>query len=139
MNRNQLATAVRSLSERGRLAAGKFRARSPVAHGIVVTLFSALCVYLSSKLLNPLVFYAYWNAICWPVDGLMIGVMLLRPRSDWPWIMLGYVVASVPGQVISGMPAPMIFMDTVCNLFEIGFAALSLPAFNRLWTAVRRS
>lgn len=129
---------VAACTEGARAAAHRTQTSSPIVPGILVTLLSALGVFLCSTLLEPLVFYAYWNAICWPVDGLIIGVLLLCSRKHWPWILAGYVFASVSGLVSAHTPPPAIFMDVVCNLFEMAFAALSLPAFGNLSEWLRR-
>lgn len=107
-------------------------------HGLAVTLISALSVYLVSMLLDPVVFYAYWNAICWPIDGSLIGVMLMCRRRDWPWIMMGYVLALLPGRIGHGVPIPMTVIDNVCNILEMSIAALALPAFTELSEWLRR-
>ena len=113
-------------------AAARLRNRSPIAQGIATMLVSALGVYLNSKLLDPLVFYADLHAICWPIDGLLIGVLLLCSRRNWPWIMAGYAITTATHLRLLGQPAIQVAGDTVCNLFEMVFAAAVLPRFTNL-------
>jgi diguanylate cyclase (GGDEF)-like protein len=68
----------------------------------------------------------------------MIGVLILRPRREWIWILLGYCAASARDVVVAGQPWPSIGVDCLCNLFEIVFAAASLPAFHGLSQWLRK-
>jgi diguanylate cyclase (GGDEF)-like protein len=53
-------------------------------------------------------------------------------RRDWPWIMLGYVLAMLPGRLGHGVSPLMTAMDNLCNILEMSIAALVLPAFTDL-------
>lgn len=116
----------------------RLRARAPALHGSLVTLVTAASVYIVSKLLDPVVLFTYWNAISWPIDGLLIGVMLMCRRSDWPWIMMGYVLAVIPGRIGNHVPIRMTLLDNVCNIYEMVFAAWVLPPYTGLSEWLRR-
>lgn len=103
--------------------------RFPFLHKLLLAITSGLAVYICNKALHPLLFYSYWSAVYWPIDGIMIGVLIMRPRREWFPILCGYAIAQLPGEIADGQPAVAIFMDAVCNLIEIGFAAASLPGF----------
>jgi len=99
---------------------------------------SALGVYLCNKVLYPILFYSYWVAVCWPIEGIMIGVLLLRPRREWFWILCGYTLGQIPADIAGKQPAISIMVDAVCNLIEIWFAAASLPTFTGLSAWLRQ-
>ncbi len=134
LNRVRILPAV----ETARGAIASLRARSPVLHGLLVALVSGVGVFLCSKALFPFFFNSYWIAVCWPIPGLMIGVLLMRPRREWFWILCGYVVAQFPAEVAGGQPWISMGMDAVCNLVEIVFAAACLPAFTGLSAWLRQ-
>ncbi|MBB5057009.1 diguanylate cyclase (GGDEF)-like protein [Granulicella aggregans] len=101
-------------------------------------LISAFGVYLNSKLINPLVFYTSLHAICWPIDGLLIGILLLCSRRNWPWIMAGYMITTGTQLRLLGQPLSQVAGDVGCNVFEMVFAAAMLPGFTNLSDWLRR-
>lgn len=118
--------------------ASRLRDQSPLAYGIAIMLVGAFGVYLNSRLLDPLVFYASQRAICWPIDGLLIGVLLLCSRRTWPWIMAGYALTTATQLRLLGEPFSEVAADVACNLFEMVFAAAVLPGFTTLSEWLRR-
>jgi diguanylate cyclase (GGDEF)-like protein len=78
------------------------------------------------------------HAICWPIDGLLIGILLLCSRRNWPWIVAGYVLTTGTELRLLGQPFSQVAADMVCNVFEIVFAAAMLPGFTNLSDWLRR-
>jgi diguanylate cyclase (GGDEF)-like protein len=107
-------------------------------HGLLLAIVSGVGVFLCNKALFPFFFNSYWIAVCWPIPGVMIGVLLMRPRSDWFWILGGYAIAQFPADAVAGQPWISVAMDAVCNLAEIVFAAACLPAFTGLSAWLRQ-
>jgi diguanylate cyclase (GGDEF)-like protein len=138
VNASAFVEELTALGGRTHDAASRLRDRSPIAHGLATMLVSALGVYLNSRLLDPLVFYASQQAICWPIDGLLIGVLLLCSRRNWPWIMAGYALTTSTQLRMLGQPFLQLTADVACNLFEMVFAAAVLPRFTSLSEWLRR-
>jgi diguanylate cyclase (GGDEF)-like protein len=129
---------LRSLLHSARATISDVCVRYPAVHSLLVFLASALGIYICNKALFPLLFYSYWIAICWPVDGIMIAVLLMRPRREWFWILCGSAVAQLPSEIAGGQPWVSMTMEALCNIFEIVFAAASLPAFRGLSAWLRQ-
>jgi diguanylate cyclase (GGDEF)-like protein len=138
LNSTTFIDGITAWGGRTHALASRLRDRYPIAHGVAIMLVSALGVHLNSRLIDPLVFYTALHAICWPIDGLLIGVLLLCSRRNWPWIMAGYVVTMATQLRLLGQPLPQITGDVVCNLFEMVFAAAVLPGFTNLSEWLRR-
>ncbi|WP_263373832.1 sensor domain-containing diguanylate cyclase [Granulicella aggregans] len=138
LNSSALTNGVSLWGRKIRAAASRLRDHSPIAHGVATTMVSAFGVYLNSRFIDPLVFYTDLHAICWPIDGLLIGVLLLCSRRNWPWIMAGYVITTGTHLRLLGEPVIQLAGDTLCNVFEMVFAAAVLPAFNNLSEWLRK-
>lgn len=41
-------------------------------------------------------------SIFWPTSGLLLGLLLLNPRRDWPWLLLGTFAADLVAERVGG-------------------------------------
>ena len=97
----------------------------------VVALASALAILAILKLLDPTMFYDdHGQAVYWPVNAVVVAVMLMAPRRYWPWILLGSSLGQAYdqrwdhfGNVLAGV---------VGNIAEPLLAAWILPPFSNL-------
>ncbi|GAA4866870.1 hypothetical protein GCM10023332_18900 [Luteimonas vadosa] len=55
----------------------------------------------------------------WPVNGLLVGVMLFRPARQWPWILLAAFLGNVLGRWAAGDSAVLVTAPSLANIVEI--------------------
>jgi diguanylate cyclase (GGDEF)-like protein len=98
---------------------------------LVVAVASALAILATLKLLDPTMFYDdHGQAVYWPVNAVVVAMMLMAPRRYWPWILLGSSIGQGYdqrsdhfGNVLAGV---------VGNIAEPLLAAWILPPFKGL-------
>ena len=81
--------------------------------------------------LNRFAFSAAWN-IVWPLNGVTVGLLLMSPRSQWAWMLVGIELGTGLGDSIDGFPLWMKFFDRGCSAMEVLICALMLPRFTAL-------
>ena len=81
--------------------------------------------------LNHFGFAEAWTII-WPVNGVNVALLLMRPRSTWVWMLIGIEMGTGLGDVWDGYhPMPELF-DRICSAMEVVICALLLPRFTTL-------
>jgi signal transduction histidine kinase/DNA-binding response OmpR family regulator len=81
--------------------------------------------------LNRFAFSEAWSII-WPVNGVNVALLLMRPRSTWVWMLLGIELGTGIGDSLDGLPLWMKLFDRVCSALEVLICALLLPRFTTL-------
>jgi hypothetical protein len=81
--------------------------------------------------LNRFAFTEAWDII-WPLNGVNIAVLLMRPRSSWIWMLLGIELGTGIGDSLDGLPLWIKLFDRVCSVMEVVACALLLPRFTTL-------
>jgi signal transduction histidine kinase/CheY-like chemotaxis protein len=81
--------------------------------------------------LNGFAFSEAWNII-WPVNGVNVALLLMRPRSTWVWMLLGIELGTAIGDSLDGLPLWMKLFDRACSTLEVVTCALLLPRFTAL-------
>ena len=72
-----------------------------------------------------------WS-VYWPFNGILIAVLLLCPRSDWPSILVGVAAIFYTHERLSHDPISECLVVTLANLAEVLIAAYALPPFRGL-------
>jgi len=101
-----------------------FRAAKMV---LVYTAIYALAVIA----LNRFAFSEAWSII-WPVNGVNVALLLMRPRSTWVWMLLGIELGTGIGDSLDGLSLWFKLFDRVCSVLEVLTCALLLPRFTTL-------
>src|SRR5258708_1838596 len=84
------------------------------------------CVSIAALLLNIHSRNAGGVTILWPMNGLLLGVMLCAPRRHWPaYLALGFAV-NLSLMPLSSYSRPDVVYLASCNLFEVLLAAALL-------------
>jgi signal transduction histidine kinase/CheY-like chemotaxis protein len=78
--------------------------------------------------LNRFAFSDGWSII-WPVNGVNVALLLMRPRRAWIWMLLGIELGTGIGDSLDGDPLWMKVVDRCCSAVEIVSCALLLPRF----------
>ena len=81
--------------------------------------------------LNRFAFSEAWNII-WPLNGVNVALLLMRPRSTWVWMLLGIELGSGLGDSLDGLPVWMKLFDRGCSALEVVLCALVVPRFTTL-------
>jgi signal transduction histidine kinase/CheY-like chemotaxis protein len=81
--------------------------------------------------LNRFAFSDAWSII-WPVNGVNVALLLMRPRSSWVWMLIGIELGTGLGDSLDGLPVWMKLFDRACSALEVVLCALTLPRFNTL-------
>jgi signal transduction histidine kinase/DNA-binding response OmpR family regulator len=81
--------------------------------------------------LNRFAFSEAWDII-WPVNGVNVALLLMRPRSSWVWMLLGIELGTAIGDSLDGLPLWMKVFDRACSALEVVTCALLLPRFTAL-------
>ncbi len=89
--------------------------------------------------LNKFAFSDGWTII-WPLNGVTIAWMLMRPRRDWPRILAGVAIGTGVGEFLDNNPLGLEALQRVISLIEVLLSALLLPPFDGLeqWLRTRR-
>ena len=87
-----------------------------------------VCVDLA---LNKVGFDAGWT-ILWPLNGVTVAVLLMRPRREWPSILVGVGVGTGIGECVDGNTIQIEIWLRLASVLEILLAAWVLPAFTTL-------
>jgi len=86
-------------------------------------------VYLAADVaLNRFAFSDAWT-IVWPLNGVNVAVLLMRPRRAWPWMILGIELGTGLGECLDDNSVGMELGQRVCSAAEILLSALVLPPF----------
>jgi signal transduction histidine kinase/CheY-like chemotaxis protein len=86
--------------------------------------------------LNRFGFSDVWT-ILWPLNGFSVALLLMRPRSAWPWMILGIELGSGIGEWLDQNPFLLEIGQRLCSAVEIGICAVLLPRFTTLDTWLR--
>jgi signal transduction histidine kinase/DNA-binding response OmpR family regulator len=89
-------------------------------------------VYMAAVIaLNRFAFSDAWSII-WPLNGVNVALLLMRPRSSWVWMLIGIELGTALGDSLDGLPVWMKLFDRVCSTLEVVLCALLLPRFTTL-------
>jgi len=97
----------------------------------------AATYFLLDLVLNRLVLRAEAWEVFWPLNGISIGLLLMRPRREWLSIVLTTQLATAFADYLCGSaPAELPLPAAACAL-EVVLAALILPPFEDLESWLR--
>ena len=97
----------------------------------VWTLGLGLAFFAADLGLNRFAFSDGWS-ILWPLNGITLALLLMRPRSDWSYMLLGIAVGTGVGESLDPHPAPFQVLQRLISLTEILISVSLLPAFTTL-------
>jgi diguanylate cyclase (GGDEF)-like protein len=87
---------------------------------------------LADSALNRIGFSDGWTII-WPLNGVTIAVLLMRPRAMWPWILSGVALGTGLGEWYDKQaPVALLVCERLCSVSEVLMSAWLLPRFTSL-------
>lgn len=95
-----------------------------------VASFGAIYLVLDVAL-NVFAFSDGWT-IVWPLNGVTVAMMLMRPRSAWPAMLLGVELGTAIGEYLDGNALALEIGQRVCSVTEVLLSAALLPPFKTL-------
>lgn len=101
------------------------------AHAVKTTLTFGLIYFAADVALDKLVF-PDGRAILWPLNGITIALLLMRPRRAWPVMLLGVAVGTGAGEYLNHTPIGLESWSRLCSLTEVLLSAWLLPSFDSL-------
>ena len=81
--------------------------------------------------LNRFAFSDGWTLV-WPLNGVNVALLLMRPRSAWPWMLLGMELGTGIGECLDDNTLYMATCLRICSGIEVLISALLLPPFSAL-------
>ena len=97
---------------------------------LLVVAFAA--IYLCADVaLNRLAFSSGWTTL-WPLNGVTIALLLMRPRRDWPAMLLGIAAGTGAGEYTDGNGLGSEVLQRLISILEVLLSACVLPAFTSL-------
>lgn len=100
----------------------------------------ALIYFVADYGLNSFAFSAGWT-ILWPLNGVTIAVLIMRPRSQWATILLGIELGTAIGEYRDNNVANSAGLEItqrLISLVEVTMSAALLPAFSNLGDWLRK-
>jgi diguanylate cyclase (GGDEF)-like protein len=98
--------------------------------GAKTALIFALLYCAADIALDRFAFSDGWT-IVWPLNGLTIAVLLMRPRSEWLAILFGVAVGTGIGE-LQLIPLGTEVLQRLCSVTEVLLSASLLPRFSTL-------
>jgi diguanylate cyclase (GGDEF)-like protein len=83
---------------------------------------------LADVALNTFAFSDAWTTV-WPLNGVNVALLLMRPRSQWLWMLLGIEIGTGVGECLEGNLVQMEFCQRLCSVTEVVISASLLPPF----------
>jgi integral membrane sensor domain MASE1 len=94
-------------------------------------LMYAVIYAIADYTLNLFAFDDSWTII-WPLNGVTVALLLMRPRSSWLSMLLGIEFGSAIGECLGTTPILVALGDRVCATAEVVICARLLPRFTTL-------
>ncbi len=90
-----------------------------------------LAFWLADLGLNRYALDDGWS-IFWPLNGVTLALLLMRPRCDWPYMLTGIALGTGIGESMDAHPAPLQVLQRLISLTEILISVSFLPPFATL-------
>jgi diguanylate cyclase (GGDEF)-like protein len=98
------------------------------ARGARTVVAYSLLYFVIDVALNAFAFADAWT-IVWPLNGVNVALLLMNPRSRWPWMVLGIEIGTGVGELFDDYSLWMEIAQRACSATEIVVSASLLPAF----------
>ena len=97
----------------------------------------ATIFFTADLFLNRFAFNDGWT-ILWPLNGVILAILIMLPRSAWPLVLLGIELGIGIGECLADNTIGQAFVQRLISLVEVLTSALLLPAFTNLEDWLRK-
>ena len=97
----------------------------------MTVLVYGLAYLFADSALNSFAFSNGWT-ILWPLNGVTIALLIMRPCSKWPAMLLGIGIGMGIGEYLDHNPVGSVVVQRFISLTEVAISASLLPAFSSL-------
>lgn len=104
----------------------------PLIGGLVALALTAIAVTATFAMLEAVIPLAGRWALCTPLNGAVLAVLLMSRRKLWPFLLVGYVTALSRGTVLAGATYHPGSIEIAGNVAELLLAAFTLPPYRNL-------
>jgi diguanylate cyclase (GGDEF)-like protein len=110
--------------------------RSTRPFGLYVALAVAGLYFVADNVLNKIALGDGWQ-IFWPLNGVTIALLIMRPRKDWPLLLAAVALGTGGGEYIDDNPLGSTLLQRCLSVLEVSLSAWLLPRFNSLESWLR--
>jgi diguanylate cyclase (GGDEF)-like protein len=110
--------------------------RSTRTPGLYVALAVAGFYFVADNFLNQFALGDGWQ-IFWPLNGITIALLIMRPRRDWPLLLAAVALGTGGGEYVDGNPLWSTLLQRCLSVLEVALSASLLPRFVSLESWLR--
>ena len=105
-------------------------------HRLYVALAVAGFYFVADNVLNEFALGDGWQ-IFWPLNGVTIALLTMRPRKDWPLLLAAVALGTGGGEYVDGNPVGSTLLQRGLSVLEVTLSAWLLPRFHSLESWLR--
>ena len=102
--------------------------RSTRLAGLYAALAVAGFYFIADNVLNKVALGDGWQ-IFWPLNGVTIALLIMRPRRDWPLLLAAVALGTGGGEYVDDNPLGSTILQRCLSVFEVSLSAWLLPRF----------
>jgi len=109
---------------------------STKAAHLYVALAVAGFYFVADNLLNKIALGDGWQ-IFWPLNGVTIALLIMRPRKQWPLLLAAVSLGTGAGEYVDNNPLDSTVLQRCLSVLEVSLSAWLLPRFVSLESWLR--
>jgi diguanylate cyclase (GGDEF)-like protein len=102
--------------------------RSTRLSNLYVALALAGFYFIGDNVLNKIALGDGWQ-IFWPLNGVTIALLIMRPRTDWPLLLAAVSLGTGAGEFFDGNSLGSTVVQRCLSVLEVSLSAAVLPRF----------
>jgi diguanylate cyclase (GGDEF)-like protein len=110
--------------------------RRTKSFGLYVALAVAGFYFVADNVLNKFALGDGWQ-IFWPLNGVTIALLIMRPRTDWPLLLAAVALGTGSAEYLDDNPLGSTILQRCLSVLEVSLSAALLPRFSGLESWLR--